>query len=292
MSAQGVVCGVVEGLGVHLRFPFRLVTTALCRGASGRQWDARGPQGSRGPLTSRRARGMVRQGTDREGKRRWTPGPGPRRRPGLVGWMPSPSRFVDGVVVDGIWMRKGWMMGTADVDRFSYRFRRSFEDGRHVDARVELSGSRWLYVSTSTAFGRHPSPRCRGSGGHGFGVRPSLMDVTRSCLKREGGPPAYGWPRPFCFPVIFPITRRRYGVMVVDADHADGAFRLALEVDHEHVVIEGVELEVVSVPERAALERVVVPSALLHAPLGRQFADRLPYGSDDGRELFVGVFLP
>ena len=55
--------------------------------------------------------------------------------------------------------------------------------------------------------------------------------------------------------------------MVVDADHADGAFRLALEVDHEHVVIEGVELEVVSVPERAALERVVVPSALLHAPL-------------------------
>ena len=78
--------------------------------------------------------------------------------------------------------------------------------------------------------------------------------------------------------------------MVVDADHADGAFRLALEVDHEHVVIEGVELEVVSVPERAALERVVVPSALL-TRLGRQFADRLPYGSDDGRELFVGVFL-
>lgn len=43
------------------------------------------------------------------------------------------------------------MMGAADVDRFSYRFRRSFEDGGHVDARVELSGSRWLYVSTSTA---------------------------------------------------------------------------------------------------------------------------------------------
>jgi len=65
--------------------------------------------------------------------------------------MPSPSRFVDGVVVDGIWMRKGWMMGTADVDRFSYRFRRPFEDGGHVDACVKLSGSRWLYVSTSTA---------------------------------------------------------------------------------------------------------------------------------------------
>ena len=65
--------------------------------------------------------------------------------------MPSPSRFVDGVVVDGIWLRKGWMMGAADVDRFSYRFRRSFEDGGHVDACVELSGSRWLYVSTSTA---------------------------------------------------------------------------------------------------------------------------------------------
>lgn len=43
------------------------------------------------------------------------------------------------------------MMGTADVDRFSYRFRRSFEDSGHFDARVELSGSRWLYVSTSTA---------------------------------------------------------------------------------------------------------------------------------------------
>jgi len=26
-----------------------------------------------------------------------------------------------------------------------------FVDGGHVDARVELSGSRWLYVSTSTA---------------------------------------------------------------------------------------------------------------------------------------------
>ena len=36
-------------------------------------------------------------------------------------------------------------------DRFSYRFRRPFEDGGHVDACVELSGSRWLYVSTSTA---------------------------------------------------------------------------------------------------------------------------------------------
>ena len=38
----GVVCGVVEGLGVHLRFPFRLVTTALCLGAR------RGVNGTRG----------------------------------------------------------------------------------------------------------------------------------------------------------------------------------------------------------------------------------------------------
>ena len=52
----GVVCGVVEGLGVHLRFPFRLVTTALCRGARRGVNGTRGaPQGSRGPLTSRRA---------------------------------------------------------------------------------------------------------------------------------------------------------------------------------------------------------------------------------------------
>lgn len=117
---SGVVCGVVEGLGVHLRFPFRLVTTALCRGAR------RGVNGTRGApagvawtvdVPACAVACCVKEPIGR-GKRRWTPGPGPRHRPGLVGWMPSPSRFVD---------------------------------GGHVDACVELSGLRWLYVSTSTA---------------------------------------------------------------------------------------------------------------------------------------------
>ena len=96
------------------------------------------------------------------------------------------------------------------------------------------------------------------------------MDVTRSCLECEDGASGLWMAPPVCFAAVFRSLVVGYGVMVVDADHADGAFRLASEVDHEHVVVEGVELEVVSVPERAALVRVVVPSALLHAPLGRQ----------------------
>ena len=116
-------------------------------------------------------------------------------------------------------------------------------------------------------FGRHPSPRCRDSGGHGFGVRPSLMDVTRSCLKREGGASGLWMAPPVLLPCDFPITRRRVWCHGRRCRPWDGAFRLALEVDHEHVVIEGVELEVVSVPERAALERVVVPSLSSTRPL-------------------------
>ena len=154
---------------------------------------------------------MVRQGTDREGRRRWTPGPGPRHRPGLVGWMPSPPRFVDGVVVDGIWMRKGWMMGTADVDRFSYRFRRPFEDGGHVDACVELSGSRWLHVNHVSLARLWPASVASLPGFWRTWIRrsavfdgrhPFLSGMRRRGLRLMDGPARL-------FRCGFPITRRR-----------------------------------------------------------------------------------
>ena len=64
------------------------------------------------------------------------------------------------------------------------------------------------------------------------------MDVTRSCLECEDGASGLWMAPPVCFAAVFRSLVVGYGVMVVDADHADGAFRLASEVDHEHVVID------------------------------------------------------
>lgn len=78
--------------------------------------------------------------------------------------------------------------------------------------------------------------------------------------------------------------------MAVDAHHTYNVFGFSFEIYNEHVVIECVELKMMTVCERAVRKHVVMPAGFLDSALFRKFAYRLANGSDDGCELLPAVF--